>query len=157
MLMIKSLKVRKWFFKNYFAESKKNSRWRYSSPRVFFALGEEYLHREFFSSPRIIIFTLGEELFAESSRFGSHQRVFLSAKAPSPVVGAPSRHFVAGHAGELHHAGLPSLAGVGRASPRPCGGGGLVGETEGEGKRGNNLCKRAQAETATASISHYAA
>jgi hypothetical protein len=53
---------------------------------IFFALGEEYLHREFFSSPRIIFFTFGEELFAESSRFGSHQRLFLSAKTPFLVV-----------------------------------------------------------------------
>jgi hypothetical protein len=44
-----------------------------SSPRVF-------------SSTRIIFFTLGEELFAESPRFGSHQRVLLSAKALFPVV-----------------------------------------------------------------------
>jgi hypothetical protein len=51
-----------------------------------FTLGEEFLHREFFSSPRIIFFTLDEELFAESSRFGSHQRVFLLAKTPFPVV-----------------------------------------------------------------------
>jgi hypothetical protein len=59
--------------KNFFAES-------------FFSLGEEYLHLEFFSSPRIIFFTLSEELFAESSRFDSHQRVFLSVKTPFPVV-----------------------------------------------------------------------
>jgi hypothetical protein len=48
----------------------------FSSPRVFF------LRRELF------FFTLGEELFAESSWFGSHQRVFLSAKSPFPVVPA---------------------------------------------------------------------
>jgi hypothetical protein len=53
--------------------------------------------------------------------------------------------------------GRPSPAEVGRASPRPCGGGGLVGEREHEVKRGNGLCKLAQAETATASVSHYAA
>jgi hypothetical protein len=71
--------------KVFFAERKKTLGEEFLRREFFFALGEEYLHREFFSSLRIF-FTLGEELFAESSRFGSHQRVFLSAKAPFPVV-----------------------------------------------------------------------
>jgi hypothetical protein len=53
--------------------------------------------------------------------------------------------------------GLPSPTEVGRVSPQPCGGGGLVGEREREVKCGDGLCKLAQAETDTASVSHYAA
>jgi hypothetical protein len=49
------------------------------------ALGEELIHREFLSSPRIF-FTLGEEFFAESPRGGSRQRLLLSAKALFLVV-----------------------------------------------------------------------
>jgi hypothetical protein len=37
-------------------------------------------------SPRIFLFTLGEEFFAESPRGGSRQRLLLSAKELFPVV-----------------------------------------------------------------------
>jgi hypothetical protein len=96
----KSVKVKTWFFKNFFAECQQNnSRRRISSPRAswlalgeeffaenfFLALGEELIHREFLSSPRIF-FTLCEEFFAESPRGDSRQRLLLSAKALFPVV-----------------------------------------------------------------------
>jgi hypothetical protein len=43
---------------------------------------EKTLGKEFFAEN--YFFTLGEELFAESPRIGSRQRVLLSAKAPFP-------------------------------------------------------------------------
>jgi hypothetical protein len=67
--------------KNFFAESQSAC----SAESFFLALGEELIHREFLSSPRIF-FTLGEEFFAESLRGGSRQRFLLSAKALFPVV-----------------------------------------------------------------------
>jgi hypothetical protein len=61
---------------------------RISSPKVFLARNEEYLHREFLFSPRIF-FTLGKELFAESPREGSRLRFLLMANALFPVVQHP--------------------------------------------------------------------
>jgi hypothetical protein len=60
-----------------------------SSPRGMFWLSAKN------SSPRVFFFavnyffTLGEELFAESPSFGSHQSLLLSAKALFPIVVQP--------------------------------------------------------------------
>jgi hypothetical protein len=83
------------------------------------------------------------------ARAVTRRRRFWTCRC-GPPRGAPT-----GHAGELRRAGPPSPTGVGRASPRPCGGGGLVGKREGERKRRDDLCKPSQAETA-ASVSRYA-
>jgi hypothetical protein len=42
--------------------------------------------REFYSSPRILFFTLTKEIFAESTRLSSRRRILLSAKTRFPVV-----------------------------------------------------------------------
>jgi hypothetical protein len=57
-----------------------------SSLRVVKMLSVKNSSPRVFSSPRIIFFTLGEEFFAESPSFGSHQSLLLSAKALFPVV-----------------------------------------------------------------------
>jgi hypothetical protein len=56
-----------------------------SSPRVnYLALGEEFFTESFFLRRELFFFTLGEELFAKSPRFGSHQSLLLLATALFP-------------------------------------------------------------------------
>jgi hypothetical protein len=75
------------FLKLLCGEQEKNSRRRISSPRVFLLLSaKNFFTESCFLRRELLFFTLGEELFAESPRFGLHQRVLLSAKAPFLVV-----------------------------------------------------------------------
>jgi hypothetical protein len=80
--MIKKIEGEKMILKKKnFAASKENT-----LGEEFFPLSEEILRREFYSSPRILFFTLTKEIFVESTRLSSCRRILLSVKSRFPVV-----------------------------------------------------------------------
>jgi hypothetical protein len=59
-----------------------------SSPRAKKILSAKnfFVESQSVDSRRILIFTLAKEIFAESTRLSSRQRILLSAKSRFPVV-----------------------------------------------------------------------